>query len=68
MEGKTNFKGAIHAIYYLFKELNLFSHLLNFKTNDPVLLLKTIFKDRNCSMSSVAKNGKDGHVLKRLHL
>ena len=35
--------------------------------NDPVLLLKTIFKDRNCSLSSVAKNGKDGHVLKRLH-
>ena len=31
-----------HAICYLFKKLNLFSHLLNFKTNDPVLLLKTI--------------------------
>ena len=36
-------------------------HQLNFKTNDLVLLFKTI---RNCSLSSVATDGMDGSGLK----
>ena len=33
----------------------------NDKTNDPVLLFKTIFKHLNCLVSSVFTDGKDGH-------
>ena len=36
----------------------------NDKTNDPVLLFKTIFKHLNCLVSSVFTDGKDGHGLK----
>ena len=40
------------------------SHRLNFKSNGPVLLFKTIFRHYSCFPSSVATDGKDGHGLK----
>ena len=40
---KTLFKGLSHAICYLFKNLKHFSHQLNSKNNDPVLLSKGAF-------------------------
>ena len=39
-----------HAIFYI---------KINAKTNDPVLLFKTIFKHLNCLLSSVSMDGKD---------
>ena len=42
-----------HAISYIKKK--------NDKTNDPVLLFKTIFKHLDCLVSSVFTDGKDGH-------
>ena len=39
-------------------------HRLNFKTNDLVLLLKTIWRCWNCSLSPVATDGMDGNGLK----
>ena len=46
------------------KSLNVSLHQLNSKNNDPVLLFTRIFKHCNCFLSSVATDGKDGHVLK----
>ena len=40
------------------------SHQLNYKNNGLVLLLKTILRHRNCFLSSVAMDGKDGNGLK----
>ena len=40
------------------------SHQLNFKTNDLVLLLKTICRYRNCFLSPVGTDGMDGNGLK----
>ena len=37
---------------------------MNFRNNGPVLLFKTIFKHRNCFLSSDATDGKDEHGLK----
>ena len=39
-------------------------HQLNFKNNGLVLLFKTIFRHRNCFLSSFAMDGKDGNGLK----
>jgi len=55
------FKGAMHAICYLFEKLKLFSHLLNSKNSGPVLLFKTSFRHSNCFLSSVPTDGKDGY-------
>ena len=40
------------------------SHQLNFKTNDLVLLLNTIWRYWDCFLSSVATDGMDGNGLK----
>ena len=40
------------------------SHEFNSKSNGLVLLFKTIFRHWNCFLSSVAKDDKDGHILK----
>ena len=57
-------KGAMSDYLLSFLEANLFSHQLNFKKkNGPVLLFTTIFSHRNCFLSSVATDGKDGHGL-----
>ena len=40
------------------------SHELNSKTNDLVLLLKTICRYWNCFLSSFATDGMDGNGLK----
>ena len=40
------------------------SHQLNSKNNNTVLLIKTIFRNGNCFLSSVATDDKDGHGLK----
>ena len=39
-------------------------HQLNSKSNGLVLLLKTILRNCNCFLSSVAMAGKDGNGLK----
>ena len=57
-------KGAMSDYLLSFLEANRFSHQLNFKKkNGPVLLFTTIFSHRNCFLSSVATDGKDGHGL-----
>ena len=43
MRYRLHLKGLSRAICYL-EKLKLFSRLLNFKNNGPVLLLKTIFR------------------------
>ena len=40
------------------------SRQLNSKTDGPVLFIKTISGHRNCFLSSVAADGKDGDGLK----
>ena len=40
------------------------SNQLNPKNNGLVLLIKTILRNRNCFLSSVAADGKDGNGLK----
>ena len=40
------------------------SRLLKLKNNGLVLLLKTISKHRNCFLSSVATDGKEGDGMK----
>ena len=40
------------------------SHELNSKTNDLILLLKTIRTHRNCFLSPVTTDGTDGDRLK----
>ena len=40
------------------------SRQLNSKSNGLVLLLKTLSRHRNCFLSSVAADGKDGDGLK----
>ena len=54
-------KWLYHAIRYLFKRLNLSSHQWTSKNNDPVLLFTTIFRQRNCFLSHVARDEKDGY-------
>ena len=56
-------KWLYHAFRYFFKKLNLSSHQWTWNTG-PVLLFKTIFRQRNCFLSTVAKDGKDGNGLK----
>ena len=58
-------KEAMSDYLLSFLEANRFSHQLNFKKkkNGPVLLFTTIFSHRNCFLSSVATDGKDGHGL-----
>ena len=57
-------KGAMSDYLLSFLEANRFSHQLNFKKkNGPVLLFTTIFSHRNCFLSSVATDGKDGQGL-----
>ena len=41
---------------------------MNSKNYGPVLLFKTIFRLRNCFLSSVVMDGQDGHGLKLEHL
>ena len=58
-------KGHCHAIWQLYeKAKKVSSHQLNSKTNDLVLLLKTISRYGNCFLSSVATDGTDGYGLK----
>ena len=40
------------------------AHHSNSKNNGPSLSSKTILRHRNCFLSSVATDGKDGHGLK----
>ena len=65
---KRLLKGLCHAIWYVFKKLNVSSHRLNPKNNGMVLLLKTIIikalKLFPVTVSSVAADGKDGNGLK----
>ena len=57
-------KEAMSDYLLSFLEANRFSHQLNFKKkNGPVLLFTTIFSHRNCFLSSVATDGKDGQGL-----
>ena len=56
-------KGAMSDYLVSFLEANRFSHQLNFNKNGLVLLFTTIFSHRNCFLSSVATDGKDGHGL-----
>ena len=56
-------KGAMSDYLLSFLEANRFSHQLNFKKNGLVLLFTAIFSHRNCFLSSVATDGKDGHGL-----
>ena len=56
-------KEAMSDYLLSFLEANRFSHQLNFKKNGLVLLFTTIFSHRNCFLSSVATDGKDGHGL-----
>ena len=56
-------KELCHAICYLFKKLKRFLHLSKFKK-----LFRVIFRHWNCFQSSVAKDGKDGHVTESLTL
>ena len=60
------FISAVLSSYLLsfLKTWNVFSHQLNSKRNDPVLLFKTIFRHLNCFLSSVAMDGKNRHRLK----
>ena len=57
-------KWLYHAIRYIFKKLNLSSHQWTSKNTGPVLLFKTVFRQRNRFLSSVATDGKDGNGLK----
>ena len=41
---KSTVKGLCQAIYYLLKNLKLFSYQLNSKKNCPVLLFKIVFR------------------------
>ena len=56
--------GLCHAILVYFKKPRVSSHHLNPKNNGLVLLLKTILRHRNCFLSSVVADGKDGNGLK----
>ena len=56
-------KEAMSDYLLSFLEANRFSHQLNFKKNGLVLLFTAIFSHRNCFLSSVATDGKDGHGL-----
>ena len=47
-----------------FTKRELSSHQLNFKTNDLVLLLKTISRCSNCFLLPVTMDGMDGNGLK----
>ena len=51
--------GLCHALYHPFKQLKLFSYQLNSKNNGPVLLFKSILRQRNCFLLSIATDGKD---------
>ena len=57
-------KWLYHAIRYIFKKLNLSSHQWTSKNTGAVLLFKTLFRQRNCFLSSVVMVGKDGDALK----
>ena len=58
------FKWLYHAIRYIFIKLNLSSHQWTSKDTGPVLLFKTIFRQRNSFLSSDATDGKDENGLK----
>ena len=57
-------KGHCHATWQFTKNQKVSSDQLNFKTNDLVLLLKTIWMSWNCFLSPVATDGMDGNGLK----
>ena len=58
-------KWLYHAVRYIFKKLNLSSHQWTSKNTGAVLLFKTLFRQRNCFLSSqVVMDGKDGDGLK----
>ena len=47
------------------KSENMSSHQLNSNNNDPVLLVKTIFRHCTCFLSSVATDGTDERIIIR---
>ena len=54
-----------HAIFCLFNKLKRTFASIEFKTNGPALLFKTIFRPWYSLLSSVALDCKGGHGLKR---